>query len=100
MPVLADAPGWNDVESPPDSNRLGADAGPELLRPIDFCLSVSALYRVKISSMAFKLSSFAWSCTLEIFGVLLRLTPRFRAFPKGPFSSGMRRWEVSELMYF
>ena len=47
--------------------------------------------------MCFRFSCLARSCALDIFGVLLRLTPRLRAFPKGPFSSGMRRLEFSEL---
>lgn len=105
--LVADAPGWKEVDSPPASRRFGADAdtgGPArvpegFLPDRDFCLSVSALCRRKISSIVRRLSSFALSSSLLTVGVLLRLTPRFRALPKGPFSSGTRRWACSELMH-
>jgi hypothetical protein len=96
------APGWNDEDSPAASDRFGTDAETgtcdvEFLPDSDLCLSVSALCRKKMSSMARMFSSLTVSSTCFAFGVRLLLVPRLRAFPKGPFSSGMRRLVFSWL---
>jgi hypothetical protein len=60
----------------------------------------SVLKRLKIASIALSLSAFAASAALLACGVFALDVPRLRAFPKGPFSSGMRRWFLSELLAF
>lgn len=59
----------------------------------------SVLTRPKMASIALSFSALAASAALLAMGVFARDVPRFRDdFPKGPFSSGMRRWFFSELL--
>lgn len=93
--------------SPPISMRFGAEADtgrepwPEGFRrrSVSFCRVSSCIFCfVKMSSMYRRFSSLALSSPRAGVDVLVRDVPRFRAFPKGPFSSGTRRcWVFSEL---
>jgi hypothetical protein len=48
-------------------------------------------------SIVLLLAACARSAALLVVGVLARDVPRLRAFPKGPDSSGIRRWFLSDL---
>jgi hypothetical protein len=95
--AFVDAPAAKELPNPLlASMRFGAEAdgGSAAVDRTDTerLLSSSALKRPKISSSARWLWSLASSAALLApNGVFAREVPRFRALPKGPFSSGMRR---------
>jgi hypothetical protein len=101
---FVDAPAWNETERPPASMRFGVEAegGRAAIEPdgprTERWLASSALKRPKMASIALSFCNLAMSASVLPMGVFARDVPRLRALPKGPFSSGMRRWFLSELV--